>query len=89
MDCCFLLVSYHPCHCRTGLASLQFMLIGSGEVEKAREGGEERDVGRRRRRRREMISLAVIIALMFIAAPSSFALTLWKLVTLKIIKQIR
>lgn len=65
------------------------MLIGSGEVEKAWEGGEEGDVGRRRRRRRETISIALIIALMFIATPSSFALTPWELVTLKIIKQIR
>lgn len=65
------------------------MLIGSGEVEKAWEGGKEGDVGRRRRRRRETISIALIIALMFIATPSSFALTPWELVTLKIIKQIR
>lgn len=58
-------------------------LIGSSEVEKAqgREG--------KRRRRRERSSITVIIALMFIAVPSSFALTLWKLVKLKIIKLIR
>ena len=66
------------------------MLIGSGEVEKAWEGGKDGDVGRRRRRRRrETISIAPIIALMFIATPSSFALTPWELVRLKIIKQIR
>lgn len=62
---------------------LRLGLIGSSEVEKAqgREG--------KRRRRRERSSITVIIALMFIAVPSSFALTLWKLVKLKIIKAIR
>lgn len=62
------------------------MLIGSGEVEKAREGGEEGGV---EEEEEGDISTAVLIALMFIAAPSSFALTLWTLVTLKIIERIR
>lgn len=60
-------------------------LIGSSEVEKA----QGREGKRRRRRRRERGSITVIIALMFIAVPSSFALTLWKLVKLKISKLIR
>lgn len=63
---------------------LRLGLIGSSEVEKA----QERE-GKRRRRRRERSSITVIIALMFIAARSSFALTLWKLGKLKIIKPIR
>lgn len=61
---------------------LRFGLIGSSEVEKAqaKEG---------KRRRRERSSITVIITLMFIAALSSFALTLWKQLKLKIIKAIR
>lgn len=61
---------------------LRFGLIGSSEVEKA-QGREWK------RRRRERSSITVIITLMFIAALSSFALTLWKLLELKIIKAIR
>jgi len=41
------------------------------------------------RRRRERCSITVIITLNFIAAPSSFAFTLWKVVKLKIIHPIR
>lgn len=74
-----------PCHCQRGLASpLQYVLIGSTEVEKAREGGEEGGV---EEEEEGDISTAALIALMFIAAPSSFALTLWKRVPLKIIKR--
>lgn len=49
----------------------------------------EKAQGREGKTRRERSSITIIIALMFIAALSSFALTLWKLVKLKIIKRIR
>lgn len=78
--CCFLHVSYHPLSLKREVwLQPRFELIGSTKVKKTQ--------GKTTRRERSFTT--IIITLMFIAALSSFALTLWKLVKLKIIKRIR